>query len=251
MKRVRFVTCVCALLAAGVVCTGHAADKSALQGRFDNPYYKTWPLFHFYPAHDVARFKIDHIGPIGIGLELRQPAFTMHVISVEPGSPAAATGKLKPGQIIESINGKVLKDVDPRVILGIMVRADEPDSRRKVDVVTYFYTVVPLDVTSGRVSWSSVFPQRDSFRVHDFRSEVHGPGDVAVDSEHSLCDEAQDGVSVDPSARRAHGRVSPLPRNHWSIRGVWVHCVDIRMITGRRDHKWRPAHRRKRGIIRP
>jgi len=114
---------ICVLLVAGAA--GHAADKGALSGGFDDPYYKDWPLFHFYPAHDVARFKIDHIGPVGIGLELRQPAFTMHVISVEPGSPAAAAGKLKPGQIIESINGKVLKDIDPRVILGNLITEAE------------------------------------------------------------------------------------------------------------------------------
>jgi len=99
----------------------------AFTGKFEDPYYKKRPQFHFYPAHDVARVKIDHIGPIGIGLELRQPAFTMHLISVEPGSPAAATGKLKPGQIIESINEKVLKDVDPRIILGNLITEAEAE----------------------------------------------------------------------------------------------------------------------------
>jgi C-terminal processing protease CtpA/Prc len=38
--------------------------------------------------------------PVGIGINLVQPAFQMQVKNVEPGSPAAATGKLKPGQII-------------------------------------------------------------------------------------------------------------------------------------------------------
>jgi len=126
MSRNVSLTLICASLVAGLSAThAGAADKGALSGAFDNPYYKDWPLFHFYPAHDVARFKIDHIGPIGIGLELRQPAFTMHLISVEPGSPAAATGKLKPGQIIESINGRALKDVDPRVILGNLITEAE------------------------------------------------------------------------------------------------------------------------------
>src|SRR5210317_1400731 len=102
----------------------HGAMAS-FEGEYKNPYYKERPWFHFYPAADVARYKIDHIGPIGIGLELRQPAFTMHLISVEPGSPAAATGKLKSGQIIESINGRVLKEVDPRVILGNLITEAE------------------------------------------------------------------------------------------------------------------------------
>ena len=110
---------LCALLVVGSTHAGQ--KKSEFTGSYQNPYYKVRPQFHFYPAHDQARLKLDHIGPIGIGLELRQPAFTMHLISVEPGSPAAATGKLKPGQIIESINGKVLKDIDPRIILGNLI----------------------------------------------------------------------------------------------------------------------------------
>jgi len=61
------------------------------------------------------------MGPVGIGLELIQPAFTMRIIKVEPGSSAEATGKLKKGQIIESINGKTLKEIDPRIILGNMI----------------------------------------------------------------------------------------------------------------------------------
>ena len=40
-----------------------------------------------------------------MAIELIQPAFTMQIKSIEEGSPAAATGKLKKGQIIESING--------------------------------------------------------------------------------------------------------------------------------------------------
>jgi hypothetical protein len=132
MNRHDLVAGICALL---VSVSTHSAIGAGLDGAFEDAYYKTWPLFNFYPAADVPRFKIDHIGPIGIGLELRQPAFTMHLISVEPGSPAAATGKLKPGQIIESINGEVLKDVDPRVILGnLITEAEAKDGVLKIMV---------------------------------------------------------------------------------------------------------------------
>jgi len=55
---------------------------------------------------------------VGIGIELHQPAFVMKVKDVEKGSPAEATAKLKPGQIIESVNGHKLKDNDPRIRLG-------------------------------------------------------------------------------------------------------------------------------------
>ena len=84
-------------------------------------YYKSQPQFHSYPDPGGARYSISRFGPVGIGLELRQPAFTMHIVNIEPGSPAEATGKLQKGQIIESINGVVLKDEDPRVILGNLI----------------------------------------------------------------------------------------------------------------------------------
>lgn len=84
-------------------------------------FYKQPPQFHFTPDPNAPREIIGRIGPIGLGLELRQPNFTMYIRNVEEGSPAAATGKLTPGMIIESINGQVLKDIDPRVQLGNMI----------------------------------------------------------------------------------------------------------------------------------
>lgn len=90
-----------------------------------DPYYKEDPQFHQWPDSKAARYEISRIGPIGIGLELIQPAFTMRISSVEEGSPAAATGQLKKGQIIESINGQVLKERDPRVLLGEWITAAE------------------------------------------------------------------------------------------------------------------------------
>jgi hypothetical protein len=111
-------------------------------------YYKEEPQFHMWPDPGAARYKIKRFGPVGIGLELRQPAFTMHIVNVEEGSPAEACGKLKKGQIIESINGKVLKDEDPRVLLGnwiteaeakdgvmkMMVKEDEKAAAQEVIV---------------------------------------------------------------------------------------------------------------------
>ncbi|HKK19647.1 MAG TPA: DUF6288 domain-containing protein, partial [Opitutales bacterium] len=84
-------------------------------------YYKEEPQFHFTPDPNAPRTEIGRLGPIGLALELRKPNFTMHIKSVEEGSPAASTGKLKAGQIIESINGEVLKDIDPRVQLGNLI----------------------------------------------------------------------------------------------------------------------------------
>jgi len=63
--------------------------------------------------------------PVGIGIELHQPAFVMKVKNIEKGSPAEATGKLKAGQIIETINGQKLADIDPRIQLGNIITAAE------------------------------------------------------------------------------------------------------------------------------
>lgn len=98
-------------------------------------YYQGTPQFHMWPDPGAARYSIKRFGPVGIGLELRQPAFTMHIVNIEEGSPAEACGKLKKGQIIESINGKVLKDEDPRVLLGNWItEAEEKDGIMKMMV---------------------------------------------------------------------------------------------------------------------
>lgn len=67
---------------------------------------------------------------------------------MEAGSPAATAASLKAGQWIDSINGRVMKDMDPRVILGdiiakaeatdgvvkLVVRDDEKGPARAVDI---------------------------------------------------------------------------------------------------------------------
>ena len=73
---------------------------------------------------------MDRFGPVGMGIELIQPAFTMRIKNIEEGSPAAATGKLEKGQIIESINGQALKDIDPRIQLaGMIEKAEATDGK--------------------------------------------------------------------------------------------------------------------------
>jgi len=84
-------------------------------------YYNVVPQFHMAPDANAPRYSIKRFGPVGLGLELRRPNFTIHIVNVEAGSPAEATGQLKKGQIIESINAQVLKGDDPRVLLGNMI----------------------------------------------------------------------------------------------------------------------------------
>lgn len=88
-------------------------------------FYKEPQLFSKAPDPTKSTFLVERFGPVGMAIELIQPAFTMRIQSIEPGSPAEATGKLKPGQIISSINGEVLKDIDPRIQLGNLITAAE------------------------------------------------------------------------------------------------------------------------------
>jgi len=88
-------------------------------------FYKEPPVFSTAPDPGKSVNSVNRFGPVGIGIELHQPAFVMKVMNVEEGSPAAATGKLKKGQVIESINGQTLKDIDPRIQLGGIIEAAE------------------------------------------------------------------------------------------------------------------------------
>jgi len=113
-------------------------------------FYAEPALFSTRPDETKSVTTIERFGPVGIGIDLHQPAFVMKVKNVEEGSPAAATGKLAAGQVIESINGQRLAAIDPRIQLGeilaaaeaadgklrLMVRADAADAEAEEVVVT-------------------------------------------------------------------------------------------------------------------
>jgi len=88
-------------------------------------FYKEAPLFSTAPNEATSVNIIGRFGPVGMAVELHQPAFIMQVGDIEPGSPAEASGKLKKGQIIGSINGQTLKGIDPRIQLGQILEAAE------------------------------------------------------------------------------------------------------------------------------
>ncbi len=104
-------------------------------GALADSFYTRGDLFAFRPAENRAGQTIDRLGPIGIGIELTLPAFGMKIRNVEEGSPAAATGELRPGQIIDTINGRRLADIDPRIQLGDLITAAEASDGRVVFVV--------------------------------------------------------------------------------------------------------------------
>lgn len=87
-------------------------------------FYKAPPLFSTAPSEKQSAYTVTRFGPVGMAVDLRQPAFTMHVGKIDPGSPAETAG-LKQGQIIETINGQSLKDIDPRIQLGRILEAAE------------------------------------------------------------------------------------------------------------------------------
>ena len=91
----------------------------------EGSFYKGEKLFSTRPSETNSLTNIKRFGPVGIGIDLIQPAFVMRISNIEEGSPAADTGKLKKGQIIESINGQSLKEIDPRMQLAEILGAAE------------------------------------------------------------------------------------------------------------------------------
>ncbi len=79
------------------------------------------------PAAPISH--VQRFGPVGLSIDLMQPAFVMHIQGVEAGSPAMKAG-LKQGMIIHSINGEKLADIDPRIQLGNMLtKAEASDGK--------------------------------------------------------------------------------------------------------------------------
>jgi len=118
---------VVGLLLLGVAATG---ARGELAGNTNASFYSDLSLFSTRADETKAVQSIDRLGPVGIGIELHQPAFVMKVRNVENGSPAEATGKFKAGQTIETINGHKLRDIDPRIQLGgIITQAEATDGK--------------------------------------------------------------------------------------------------------------------------
>jgi hypothetical protein len=115
----------------------------------EDSFYSEPALFSTRPDESKSLQSIDRFGPVGMGINLVQPAFTMQIKNVEEGSPAEATGKLRPGQYIETINGQRLADIDPRIqladilsdaeatdgLIRLMIQ-DAPDAETEEIVIT-------------------------------------------------------------------------------------------------------------------
>ncbi len=78
------------------VCFGVGSYASADEDSF----HKGPGVFSTRPSETKSMQTIDRFGPVGMGIELHQPAFVMKIKNIEEGSPAATTGQFKAGQIV-------------------------------------------------------------------------------------------------------------------------------------------------------
>ena len=141
-------------------------------------FYKEPALFSTAPGAEKSVHTIGRFGPVGMSIELHQPAFTMWVGGIEPGSPAEATGKFKKGQIIESINGQTLKDIDPRIQLGqILEKAEATDGVMKFAIKGEAAPVEVKIPVLGAYSktWPLDCPKSDKI-VRNFAEHLKQPG---------------------------------------------------------------------------
>jgi hypothetical protein len=150
-------------------------------------YYKTPPLFVPAPIGNAdekqaagAENILENIGPIGLGINFVKPGMTMKILSVQKGSPAEATGKLKPGQLISSVNGIVFQDSDPRILLAnIITEAEATDGIIKLKVEGAGDVVVNIPVL-GRYSttWPLNCPKSGKIvrNFADFIAKKETPG---------------------------------------------------------------------------
>ena len=165
-------------LATFFTCAAYSVAAEATAPSF----YKEPPLFSTAPSETASLQSIDRFGPVGIGIELHQPAFVMKVKDVEPGSPAAALGTLNKGQIIESINGQKLKDIDPRIQLGdIITMAEASDGVVKLVIrdapdAPSREVMVKIPVLGAySKTWPLNCPKSDRI-VRDFADYLRKPG---------------------------------------------------------------------------
>lgn len=141
-----------------------AAPAAAKPATPAKTYYTQNPLFNPFPTPDAkSAWNVKNLGPVGIGINLTAPGLTMVVSNIEKDSPAAKTGQFKVGQIIESINGQILKDRDPRDILGdILTEAEATDGKMSFKIRGAAEIAVSIPVM-GRYSktWPVNCPKSD------------------------------------------------------------------------------------------
>ncbi len=156
-----------------VICLACGQGAANAQSFYKN----SRPLFSTRPSETKSLTNIKRFGSVGMGIDLIQPAFTMRISHIEEGSPAAATGKLKAGQIIESINGRQLADIDPRMQLGqILAAAESTDGLLQFAIKDQAEDVIVNVPVLGAYSdtWPLDCPKSDKI-VRDFADYLAKP----------------------------------------------------------------------------
>ena len=97
-------------LAAGMITAISILPTQAKDGltgaMAGSEYYKVHPLFNPHPVEN-RNWTVSRFGPVGIGVDLIAPGFTMKIRNVEPGSPAE--GKLQKADVLLGVVSPRLK----------------------------------------------------------------------------------------------------------------------------------------------
>jgi len=91
----RWISVLMLMAVAGSGAWADDVDKAGRVGEFSSSFYKDWPLFSTRADEAKAVQSIDRFGPVGIGIELHQPAFVMKVKNVSQ----VKTAKVDPKSI--------------------------------------------------------------------------------------------------------------------------------------------------------
>ena len=164
----------------GLLMVTGVVQVASGQGFYRNPE----PVFSTRPSETSSLQTIDRLGPVGLGIELLQPAFVMRIANIETGSPAENTRQLAIGQIIESVNGEILADIDPRIQLGrILAEAEATDGVVKLKIQNLKDPVEIQIPVLGRYSptWPLDCPKSDRIvrQVADYLSSPDANPGVA------------------------------------------------------------------------
>ncbi len=217
-----------------LLCTTICLFSGLASATADSFYKNPHGLFSTRPSETKSLQSIDRFGPVGVGIDLIQPAFKMRIKNVEEGSPAAATGKLKKGQIIETINGQELADIDPRIQLGqILAAAEASDGVVKFAITGEGAPItVKIPVLGGySKTWPLDCPKTDKIvrQVADYISVPEGNkglGDIGMLFLLST------GEDKDLEVVRSWARKAPAHRYPWYIGYGGIGLAECYLRTG-------------------
>ena len=201
----------------------------------DGSFYKQpHGLFSTRPSESKSLQKIQRFGPVGIGIDLIQPAFVMRVANIEEGSPAARSEGLKVGQIIRTINGQQLADIDPRIQLGqILADAEATDGLIKLAIQDRDQPVVVKIPVLGAYSdtWPLSCPKSDRI-VRDVADYLSQPGNTEGLGGIGMLFLLSTGDEQDLEIVREWARKAPAHRYPWYIGYGGIPLCECYLRTG-------------------